>query len=107
MLPKFEIGTLVSREFAPYKADESGFYREMCKRVGQASRVKSRRLEQSRNPIPRKPFCSVVMCCAGLSTALNSVLFCSLSFHVMERKWARQERKTLSIGLLSSLEYYT
>lgn len=38
MLPKFEIGTLVSREFVPYKADESGFYREMCKRVGQASR---------------------------------------------------------------------
>ena len=37
MLPKFEIGTLVSREFVPYKADESGFYREMCKRVGQAS----------------------------------------------------------------------
>jgi len=37
MLPKFEIGTLVSREFTPYKADESGFYREMCKRVGQVS----------------------------------------------------------------------
>lgn len=37
MLPKFEIGTLVSREFVPYKADESGFYLEMCKRVGQAS----------------------------------------------------------------------
>ncbi|CAN0463392.1 unnamed protein product [Ectocarpus sp. 12 AP-2014] len=36
MLPKFEIGTLVSREFTPYKRDESGFYREMCKRVGQA-----------------------------------------------------------------------
>ena len=41
MLPKFEIGTLVSREFVPYKADESGFYREMCKRVGQASRGRS------------------------------------------------------------------
>ncbi|CAN0453592.1 unnamed protein product, partial [Ectocarpus sp. 8 AP-2014] len=26
MLPKFEIGTLVSREFTPYKSDESGFY---------------------------------------------------------------------------------
>ncbi|CAB1113975.1 unnamed protein product [Ectocarpus sp. CCAP 1310/34] len=35
MLPKFEIGTLVSREFTPYKRDESGFYREMCTRVGQ------------------------------------------------------------------------
>ncbi|CAN0490767.1 unnamed protein product, partial [Hapterophycus canaliculatus] len=34
MLPKFEIGTLVSREFTPYKSDESGFYRDMCKRVG-------------------------------------------------------------------------
>lgn len=34
MLPKFEIGTLVSREFPPYKGDESGFYRELCERVG-------------------------------------------------------------------------
>ncbi|CAM9122099.1 unnamed protein product [Sphacelaria rigidula] len=34
MLPKFEIGSLVTREFVPYKGDESGFYREMCQRVG-------------------------------------------------------------------------
>lgn len=35
MLPKFEIGTLLTREFVPYKSDESGFYRDMCQRVGQ------------------------------------------------------------------------
>lgn len=34
LLPKFEIGTLLTREFTPYKADESGFYRDMCLRVG-------------------------------------------------------------------------
>ncbi|CAN0087396.1 unnamed protein product, partial [Laminaria digitata] len=34
MLPKFAIGTLLTREFTPYKADESGFYRDMCLRVG-------------------------------------------------------------------------
>lgn len=34
MLPKFEIGTLLTREFVPYKSDESGFYRDMCQRVG-------------------------------------------------------------------------
>lgn len=34
MLSKFEIGTLVTREFVPYKSDESGFYRDMCLRVG-------------------------------------------------------------------------
>lgn len=37
MLPKFQIGTLVSREFTPYKRDESGFYRDMCQRVGKVS----------------------------------------------------------------------
>ncbi|CAM9556494.1 unnamed protein product [Ascophyllum nodosum] len=35
MLPKFEIGRAVSKEFVTYKDDESGFYSEMCRRVGQ------------------------------------------------------------------------
>ncbi|CAM9489195.1 unnamed protein product [Choristocarpus tenellus] len=33
MLPKFEIGTLTTREFSPYKPD-TGMYKECCKRVG-------------------------------------------------------------------------
>ena len=44
MLPKFEIGTLLTREFVPYKGDESGFYRDMCLRVGKV-----------RSPPPPRP----------------------------------------------------
>ncbi|CAM9114501.1 unnamed protein product [Discosporangium mesarthrocarpum] len=34
ILPKFEVGTITSREFPPFKPD-SGLYKEMCERVGE------------------------------------------------------------------------
>ena len=41
MLPKFEIGRAVSKEFVTYKDDESGFYSEMCRRVGQVRAIQA------------------------------------------------------------------
>lgn len=54
LLPKFEIGTLLTREFTPYKADESGFYRDMCLRVGKV-----------RSPPPPPPQPPSIFCLAN------------------------------------------
>lgn len=54
MLAKFEIGRVNDTEFPPYKPD-SGFYKALCKRVGQYFK------EKNLNPKVRRVMITLLM----------------------------------------------